>query len=61
MAEKDVVEALNEKSQDLKDMFKDLQANLEQWKFSIEENKEGMRIETHATALIKRNKAEKSS
>ncbi len=57
MAENDVVEALNEKGQDLKEMFKDLHATLEQWKFSIEENKEGIRVEIHATALIKKNKS----
>ncbi len=52
----DIVETLNEKSQDLKEMLKDMQANLEQWKFSIEENKEGIRVEIHAAALIKRKK-----
>lgn len=52
----DVVETLNEKSQDLKEMLKDMQANLEQWKFSIEENKEGIRVEIHAAALIKKKK-----
>jgi hypothetical protein len=56
MADKDVIEALNEKSQDLKNMFKDLHATLEQWKFSIEESKEGMRVEIHAMALLKKGK-----
>ncbi|MDD1768882.1 MAG: hypothetical protein LUQ55_02735 [Methanomassiliicoccales archaeon] len=59
MAEKDIKELISEKSQDLKKMFKDLQATLEQWKFSVEETKEGMRIEIHAAALIKRNKTPK--
>lgn len=53
----DIVETLNEKSKDLKDMLKDLQANLEQWKFSIEENKDGIRVEIHAAALIKKQKS----
>ena len=59
MAEKDIKELISEKSQDLKKMFKDMQATLEQWKFSVEETKEGMRIEIHAAALIKRNKTPK--
>jgi hypothetical protein len=53
-AEKDVGEVLSEKGADLKKMFKDMKAVLEQWKFSVEETKEGMRIEIHAVALVKR-------
>lgn len=60
MAEKDIKEVLDEKGRDLKKMFKDMQAVLEQWKFSIEETKEGMRVEIHATALIKRTKTPKN-
>lgn len=56
MAEKDIKEVLDEKSRDLRKMFRDMQATLEQWKFSIEETKEGIRVEIHATALIKRTK-----
>ncbi|OPY34271.1 MAG: hypothetical protein A4E32_00543 [Methanomassiliicoccales archaeon PtaU1.Bin124] len=56
MADKDIAVVLNEKSQDLKKMFKDIEATLEQWKFSVEESKEGIRVEIHATALIKRDK-----
>jgi hypothetical protein len=59
MGEKDIAVVLNEKSQDLKKMFKDVDATLEQWKFSIEESKEGIRVEIHATALIKRDKKTK--
>jgi hypothetical protein len=59
MAEKDIAVVLNEKSQDLKKMFKDIEATLEQWKFSIEESKDGIRVEIHATALIKRDKKAK--
>jgi hypothetical protein len=54
VAEKDVGEVLSEKGADLKKMFKDMKAVLEQWKFSVEETKEGMRIEIHAVALVKR-------
>jgi hypothetical protein len=53
MAETDLKEALTEKSQELKKMFKDMSATLEQWKFSVEDTKEGTRVEIHATALIK--------
>jgi hypothetical protein len=60
MAEKDIKEVLDEKSRDLKKMFRDMQATLEQWKFSIEETKEGIRVEIHATALIKRTKTMKN-
>jgi hypothetical protein len=60
MAEKDIKEVLDEKGRDLKKMFKDMQATLEQWKFSIEETKEGMRVEIHATALIKRTNIPKN-
>jgi len=60
MAEKDIKEVLDEKGRDLKKMFRDMQATLEQWKFSIEETKEGIRVEIHATALIKRTKAPKN-
>jgi hypothetical protein len=56
MAETDLKEALTEKSMELKKMFKDMSATLEQWKFSIEDTKEGTRVEIHATALIKRKK-----
>ncbi len=58
MAKEDVGEVLKEKSLELKKMFKDIKAILEQWKFSVEETKEGMRIELHAVALIKKPKKE---
>ena len=56
MAKDDVGDMLKEKSVELKKMFKDIKAVLEQWKFSVEESKDGMRIELHAVALIKRPK-----
>ena len=56
MAEKEIAAVLNEKGKDLKSMFKDLDATLETWKFSMEESKEGMRVEIHAVALIKKDK-----
>lgn len=54
MEEKDIAEVLSEKSRDLKKMFKDIEASLEHWKFSVEETKEGMLVEIQAKALIKR-------
>ena len=58
MAEENVGDILKEKSLELKKMFKDVRAVLEQWKFSVEETKEGMRVELHAVALIKHPKRE---
>jgi hypothetical protein len=56
MAKDEVGDILKEKSLELKKMFKDVKAVLEAWKFSVEETKEGMRIELHAVALIKKPK-----
>ncbi len=56
MPETDIKEAITEKSNEIKQMLKDMSATLEQWKFSIEDTKEGTRVEIHATALIKRKK-----
>jgi hypothetical protein len=61
MAREDVGEILKEKSLELKKMFKDIRAVLEQWKFSVEETKEGMRVELHAVALIKHSKKEEQN
>jgi hypothetical protein len=58
MGKDDVGDILKEKSLELKKWFKDVSAVLEQWKFSVEETKEGMRVELHAIALIKRPKKE---
>jgi hypothetical protein len=60
MSEKEIVAVLNEKSRDLKRMFKDFEATLEQWKFSMEETKEGIHVEIQAKALIAKNKLKKS-
>lgn len=58
MGKDDVGDILKEKSLELKKWFKDVSAVLEQWKFSVEDTKEGMRVELHAVALIKRPKKE---
>jgi hypothetical protein len=58
MGKDEVGDILKEKSLELKKWFKDISAVLEQWKFSVEETKEGMRVELHAVALIKKPKKE---
>ena len=56
MAEKNVGTTLKAKSLEIKKWFMDLDAKLEQWKFSVEDTKEGMRVELHAVALVKHPK-----
>jgi hypothetical protein len=53
MAKDDIGKELKAKSQELKNWLKDVKAVLEEWKFSVEETKEGTRIEVHAIALIR--------
>ena len=59
MANKNVGDNLKTKSQELKKWFMDMDAKMEQWKFSVEDTKEGMRVELHAIALIKHPKDKK--
>ena len=59
MVNTNVGDNLKAKSQELKKWFMDLDAKLEQWKFSVEDTKEGMRVELHAVALIKHPKEKK--
>jgi hypothetical protein len=56
MAEKNIGKMLNEKSTEIKKWFKDQNATMEQWKFSVEDTKEGIRAELHAVVLIKHPK-----
>jgi len=56
MANEDIAAEIGEKSKEIKQMLKEMKANLETWKFSIEETKEGVRVELHAIALIKTKK-----
>ncbi|MGD0587667.1 MAG: hypothetical protein ABSA63_02605 [Thermoplasmata archaeon] len=58
MTADDVSKEIKAKSLELKNFFKDVKAVLEEWKFSVEETKEGTRIEVHAIALIRHNKRE---
>jgi hypothetical protein len=59
MAEKSVGNDVKKKGLELKKLFTDLNAELEQWKFSVENTKEGMRVELHAVAFIKQTKSKK--
>ena len=56
MAKVDIERGIKEKSLDLKNFFTGIKAVLEQWKFSVEETKEGTRIEIHAIALVRQPK-----
>jgi hypothetical protein len=56
MANTNVGAKLKTKSQEIKKWFMDMDAKLEQWKFSVEDTKEGMRVELHAVALMKHPK-----
>ena len=53
MTDKSVDALVKGKGMELKEWFKDLDAKLEDWKFSVEESKAGTRVEIHAVALIK--------
>jgi hypothetical protein len=59
MAKKNIGVELREKSLELKKWLVDLNAKMEQWKFSMEDTKEGLRVELHAVALIKHPKDDK--
>jgi hypothetical protein len=56
MAKDDIGKEIKAKSQELKSFLNDMRAVMEQWKFSLEETKEGTRIEIHAVALIRHRK-----
>jgi len=53
MSEKDIATVLSDKGQELKKLIKDYDANLEQWKFSVEETTDSNRVELAAKALIR--------
>jgi hypothetical protein len=47
------------KGLELKKWFLDMDAKIEQWKFSVENTKEGIRVELHTVALIKQSPKKK--
>ncbi|MGA8302395.1 MAG: hypothetical protein WA691_06665 [Thermoplasmata archaeon] len=57
MAKEDVGKELRAKGLELKNLLKDVKAVVEEWKFSVEETKDGTRIEVHAVALLRHRKA----
>jgi hypothetical protein len=50
------IETLDVKVLELKKILKNLNATMEEWKFSIEETDEGTRVEIYANALVKQKK-----
>jgi hypothetical protein len=52
MASKEITD-IKAKGLELKEMLKDLKATLETWKFSVEDTKEGMKVELHVVAVVK--------
>jgi hypothetical protein len=57
MAKEEVGKEIQAKSLELKNFLQNVKAVLQEWKFSVEETKEGTRIEVHAVALIRDKKA----
>lgn len=58
MAKKDVGKIVKNKSKELKEWLTDMDAKLEDWKFTVEDTKEGTRVEIHAVAFVKRGSSE---
>jgi hypothetical protein len=56
MANKDIGKELQDKGAELKNFFQSIRAVLEEWKFSVEETKEGTRIEVHAVAMMRHHR-----
>jgi hypothetical protein len=56
MVTEDVGRDLQAKGLELKNFLQGVRGVLEQWKFSVEETKEGTRVEIHAIALIRQKK-----
>jgi hypothetical protein len=52
MSAEDVGKEIRAKGIELKSFLQGAKAKLEEWKFSVEETKEGTRIEVHAVAVI---------
>jgi hypothetical protein len=48
---------VTEKVDELKGMLKDLHATVEEWKFGVEQSKDGTKIEVRLVAMIKKKKA----
>jgi hypothetical protein len=57
MSKSDVGKEIQAKGLELKDFLRNVKAVLQEWKFSVEETREGTRIEVHAVALVRNGKA----
>jgi hypothetical protein len=57
MEKEQVGKEIRAKGLELKNFLKDVKAVLQEWKFSVEDTKEGTRIEVHAVALVRNPKA----
>lgn len=52
----DAASGLRRKGADLREYLKKVHADVEEWKFGVEESKDGFRVEWRMVALIKRPK-----
>jgi hypothetical protein len=57
MGKEEVGKEIRAKGLELKNFFETVKAVLQEWKFSVEETKEGTRIEVHAVALVRDRKS----
>jgi hypothetical protein len=57
MEKEEVGKEIRAKGLELKNFFENVKAVMQEWKFSVEETKEGTRIEVHAVALVRNHKA----
>lgn len=48
---------LRKKGADFKDYLKSIHAEVEEWKFGVEESKDGFRVEWRVVAVVQREKA----
>jgi hypothetical protein len=52
----DAASGLRRKGADFREYLKQVHADVEEWKFGVEESKDGFRVEWRVVALIKRPK-----
>ena len=61
MEDKKVGNDIKGKGLELKKWFLDMDAKIEDWKFSVENTKEGIRVELRTVAIIKHSPPKKSN
>jgi len=52
----DAADGLRKKGKEIQDYLKKVNAEVEEWRFGVEESKDGFRVEWRVVALIKRLK-----